>query len=447
MLPVTFLVLLTFLLSIADGVAAKKTDLPPDPPAKLAVDTPNPWFWLHAYDGTMTRAEFAAVLQKTFDPFGGLKSYIEWSDTEAKIYPSPTDHREPQFVLPFAVAPTPPHWLYRLPEEFRALTKPMDKPLLGLKIAIDPGHIGGKWGEIEERSTPYRDLGRIQEGDMNLITATILEKKLNDLGAEVLLTRHETEPVTPMRPENLLDEAREYYLSKRPELSQLSVADQIRSIGMDRLHLRANFLFVRKYEFMARAAKIRAFHPDLTVVLYINATPSSEWSRLIGVDQNIFFIHGSYTKEEAQDPTQQIRLVYKILDRVTPIEYEVATAIAQSFTQTTGIKPVPYMDSTTTRAIDPTNPYVVARNLGANRYYDGPVVTTEPYFMNNRTIARRLLAGDYDGLRVIDGKPVGSIFREYADCVIAGLLKAYTGSNPPNELVIPNSLPNPKPNT
>ena len=46
----------------------------------------------------------------------------------------------------------------------------------------------------------------------------------------------------------------------------------------------------------------------------------------------------------------------------------------------------------------PGNPYVVARNLAANREYDGPVVCTEPYFMNNRVTYQRLLAGDYEGL-------------------------------------------------
>ena len=73
----------------------------------------------------------------------------------------------------------------------------------------------------------------------------------------------------------------------------------------------------------------------------------------------------------------------------------------------------------------PGNPYVVARNLAANREYDGPVVCTEPYFMNNHIVYQRLLAGDYDGTRDFDGKPYASIFREYADCVAQGLVKAY----------------------
>jgi hypothetical protein len=47
--------------------------------------------------------------------------------------------------------------------------------------------------------------------------------------------------------------------------------------------------------------------------------------------------------------------------------------------------------------------------------------------MNNQTVYKRLLAGDYEGQRTFDGKSYGSIFREYADCVAQGLVKAYSG--------------------
>jgi hypothetical protein len=71
------------------------------------------------------------------------------------------------------------------------------------------------------------------------------------------------------------------------------------------------------------------------------------------------------------------------------------------------------------------NAFVVARNLAFNREHDGPVVVTEPYFMNERVTLLRLLAGDYKGVRLVAGKGRESIFREYADCIAAGLVDAY----------------------
>ena len=56
----------------------------------------------------------------------------------------------------------------------------------------------------------------------------------------------------------------------------------------------------------------------------------------------------------------------------------------------------------------------------------GPVVFLEPYFMNNATVYRRIQLGDYDGTQDVDGQDLPSIFREYADAVVRGLIAFYT---------------------
>lgn len=395
-------------------------------PQAPVADTPNPWCWLARYDKTTTRAEFEGQV-RVYDPKGALAKYAVIDDAGITLFPSDLERRIPQFHLDFApsigAAAAFPK-TFRSPAEFRALKKPSGKPLSGLKVAIDPGHIGGEWGQVEDRSIFYDGIGRIQEGDMNLITSAILVKSLTELGAQVFVTRSEPEPVTDVRPSDLADEAEALILKNHPNLVK-------GHIPRDRIELATHLLFERKYEFLARGDKIRAhFDPDITVVLYINATPSSGRGHLIGVNQNIFFVEGAYLPEEVAQDDQRERLVYKALDRVAPVEYQVAAAIASAFQETTHLPPVAYGDSPTTRLIDPANYYVVARNLGANRQYDGPVVTTEPYFMNHRVTAQRLVAGDYDGERVFGGAPYPSIFREYADCVKRGLLAAYGGAAP-----------------
>jgi hypothetical protein len=66
---------------------------------------------------------------------------------------------------------------------------------------------------------------------------------------------------------------------------------------------------------------------------------------------------------------------------------------------------------------------VFARNLAANRLVNGPVVFLEPYYQNNRLVYQRIQLGDYEGLRDVNGTPMKSIFREYADAVAEGLSK------------------------
>jgi hypothetical protein len=395
--------------------------------------TPNPWFALDVFQGTITREQFEQKLHTLFDPFNAFAPYLDINDSRVVFYPSATDHSTPQFVLHFAAAgqATAAMRWFRTPEEFRAATHPPEKPLDGLRVAIDPGHIGGPWAQMEERSTRYNGSAPVQEGDLNLITARILKKELTDLGANVYVVRDSTEPVTPFRPNDFIEEARELLIAHAKNKANLRALppDHLNLLFGARLTELTEFLFYRCSEIIERGNRIRNnFVPDITVTLYIDATPRSSRGLVTPVNSNIFFVGGSYTKTEMQDPEMQQRCVYKICEGGADIEAEVANAISLVFAQRTGLGPVKYGDSNTTRQVLPNNPYVVARNLAANREYDGPVVCTEPYFMNNRVVYRRLLAGDYDGTRNFDGKPYTSIFREYADCVAQGLVKAYSGS-------------------
>jgi len=391
---------------------------------------PNPWCVLDPYQGTITRQQFEQKMATLYDPFGVFPTYYEITDSQVTFYPGTKDRRVPQFTLDFAPPnhPVPgPRW-FRTPAEFRAEGHPLDKPLAGLRVAIDPGHIGGPWAQMEGRSTRYNGSAPVQEGDLNLITGRLLKAELTNLGASVFEVRDSTEPVTPYRPDDLLPEARQLLLEHSAH------APRMRALPVDKLNLLfgqkvmdlAEFLFYRCSEIKERGNRIRNnFVPDITVTLYIDATPGSGRGRLTSSNANIFFVHGSYTRAEMADPDMQRRCVYKMVENASDIEAEVATDIAGIFTQRTGLGPVKYGDSGTTRQIASGNGYVVARNLAANREYDGPVVCTEPYFMNNRVVYQRLLAGDYDGTRTFSGKKYTSIFREYADCVAQGLLKAY----------------------
>ncbi len=85
----------------------------------------------------------------------------------------------------------------------------------------------------------------------------------------------------------------------------------------------------------------------------------------------------------------------------------------------------------------PDHPYstklgnaVWARNLLANRLYQCPVIFMEPYTMNSTEFIARHKAGDYEGLRMIDGKMRLSVYREYAQAVADGLV-AYYGERQP----------------
>jgi hypothetical protein len=169
----------------------------------------------------------------------------------------------------------------------------------------------------------------------------------------------------------------------------------------------------------------RSFQPDITIVLQHNATAESMRGGFAKTNRNIFFVNGAFSADELRQPSQRFRLVTKLLENVTPIEAGVAGAISLRFKARTGFPPVEYGNSATTRRVIKGNDFVVARNLAFNRNHDGPVVVTEPYFMNQADTLVRLLAGDFPGEKPVAGKPRTSIYREYVECVVEGILDAY----------------------
>jgi hypothetical protein len=70
-------------------------------------------------------------------------------------------------------------------------------------------------------------------------------------------------------------------------------------------------------------------------------------------------------------------------------------------------------------------PSVYVRDLIANRIYHGPVIYCEGPYMNARDAYYRIIAGDYLGLRAIQGQSVPSIYRDYAAAVERGVLKYF----------------------
>jgi N-acetylmuramoyl-L-alanine amidase len=409
--------------------SAKVLDLL-NPPSKAD------WQTLAAYSNTLTRKQFESRLQAIFDSTGALKPFLKISDSCVTVFSSTDANREILAKIDFAasdeqIKAAPES--FRTPEEFAKTDHSSGQPLAGLRVVIEPADIGGKWGDMEDRSTFYPKFGLIQEGDINLTLGKVLRDKLAKLGANVFLVRENNEPVSGCQPDDLdpvLDDIlknRRYLL---PE-SYFFDAGYSTKITAWQRKVAKNTLLTKTLEARARAEAARKhYDADLTIVLQHNATPRSTYGALTPINRNIFFVHGAYMPQEIRkDPEQRYRLLLKLLQNITPTEIAVAVKIADQFKQVTGFPPVLYGNSASTRMVTGDNLYVVARNIAFNREHDGPVVVTEPYFMNQQVTLRRLLAGDFDGSKKISGKDYISIYREYADCVAKGIVEAYARKN------------------
>src|SRR6202030_3928256 len=107
------------------------------------------------------------------------------------------------FTLRFAVDAPTKEYVPRLWRPANSLGHATEtKPLGGLRVALGPGHLGGKWAQMEERWFKIGDSHPVQEGDLTLQVARILARKLRGLGATVSFVRSQLQPVTPLRPDD-----------------------------------------------------------------------------------------------------------------------------------------------------------------------------------------------------------------------------------------------------
>ena len=384
---------LMFLLLAAGAGAQKLTPLAPRPD----------WSSLDKFQRTITKEDFTRLLTQVYSPRGAWQGYFTIADDHATVVTSPG---KPPFRLEFApdaasAKPVPRYWNPR-------------KSLKGLRIAIDPGHLGGSWAQTEARWFRIGGNKPVAEGDMTLYVARLLKAELESRGASVSLTRTSSKPSTGLRPSKLRIKA------------AASLHDEGRRVTPDSLKAEAERLFYRTAEIRARAKKVNdGIRPDLVLALHFNA---EEWGNpaapsLTGVNHLHLLVNGCFSPQELSYEDQRHDLMVKLLNRSYDTEAAASRAVAQSMARATGLPPYTYASSTAINTGG--SPYIWARNLLANRLYECPVVYLEPYVMNNREVYHRIQLGDYKGRHDINGTPRESIFREYARGVADGIAAYY----------------------
>lgn len=247
---------------------------------------------------------------------------------------------------------------------------------------------------------------------MTLHVAKLLKPQLEELGATVSLVRSSAEPITPFRPENLVELA----------ANDDSLTDPVS------LRLFTEKLFYRTAEIRARADLVnQTIKPDLVLCLHFNADAWGDPANPTLVPNNHFHVllNGGYTSEEVRLPDQRFEMLKKLLQRTHEEELIVGKTVAETFAEISELPPFIYHSAGTNFRAIPSSPYLYARNLLANRLYDCPVIFMEPYVMNSVPDYNRIQAGDYLGLREINGKFVPSIFQEYANALALGLANHY----------------------
>lgn len=389
------------------------------------------WSRLKAYEHVRTRAEVTRQLEAVYSIDEAHRLTLRPNEEALQIRTSDADQWH---ALPFRppeapMAPPQGERYWRTREEIlQTHARTPGKPLTGLRLVLDPGHLGGRWARMEERWFRMGpDLAPVTEGDMTLQVAKLLKPRLEALGAVVKLTRTSSRPVTKRRP-------RHFQAQAEADLRRMGVTEPRRhyrpsdppEARWKTIQWHAEKYFYRVSEIRERARLVNTrLQPDLALCLHFNAEAWGDPQNPAFVPRNHFhlLINGAYSLGEMGREDERFGMLLRLLQGTHAEERALAETMAIHMARTIQLPAYTY---TTNNVMRPSgNPYVYARNLLANRLFECPVIYFEPYVMNCQDVHDRVQAGFYEGTRVVAGKPRPSLYHEYASGVVQGLVAHY----------------------
>lgn len=387
-------------------------------------DPPN-WKALERFQKTITREEFERLLRDVYCTRGTNDAFIRVDAAVACILMD----RDAQswFTLRFAVSEQARRVV---PKPWRpARSRPRRGKagaLSGVRIALDPGHIGGPWAKMEERWFKSGDGAPVEEGEMTLRVATMLADRLRALGGRVSFVRDKSEPVTPYRPADFKETARAILRANGIENPPEDFRTPDDPLKEQTVRWQSELLFYRTSEIRERARLVNSkLRPDVVLCLHFNAEAWGDERNPTLSDKNHLhlLVNGAYLPAEIESDDERFEMLHRLLSRTYDEEVKIAESAAAALARKSGLPPYEYTKDIVAKV--GTSGYVYARNLVATRLYRCPVVYFEPYVMNSSDVFARIQAGDYEGLRVINGIERPSIYREYVDGVVEGLVEYY----------------------
>src|SRR5438094_10395214 len=302
------------------------------------------WDVLERYQQTITHDEFLHLINDVYCTHGFAADLIDVNADHARILIS----RQAQkfFTLRFATDDAARKSVPRLWRPAKCLpTAMLEKPLSGLKVALDPGHLGGSWAKMEERWFQVGDTKPVQEGDLTLQVARLLAPRLRELGARVSFVRNSDEPTTAKRPDDFRELARKILIKNGVPQPRADVLDPNDPAKEQTIRWQSEILFYRYSEIRRRTALVNVkLHPDLVLCLHFNAEGWGDANNPSLIDANHLhlLVNGSYLQPELELDDERFEMVRRLLSRAFDEELPLAEAIAVAMANETQLPTYEY---------------------------------------------------------------------------------------------------------
>jgi N-acetylmuramoyl-L-alanine amidase len=317
---------------------------------------------------------------------------------------------------------------------------PAPLSLRGLRVAIDPGHMGGDvW---DKRTGKYVETSggvRVSEGLINLQTSLLVEQRLRALGAEVLVTHRGLGPVSSLPYEKL--DIHEY---GQREVRARALEDWFQALlaSSSESKLGENFknasavkkafseimrgdYYAQRADLAARSALVAAFKPDLTLVIHFDASQKAPTPNAGNITRA--YVPGSFMKTEFATGEARAHFLAHLGQGA---QWYRSVQLAQSIVNEIGKNLNVTIPKSDLSGTTPVLPGVFARNLALTRQIAGsPIAYIECLTYGNLAEFNRLIKKD-GGTLMIDGKAIAysSRLAALADSITIGVVK-YVDAN------------------
>jgi len=354
------------------------------------------------YQEKYTRSEIEEKLGLFLQKDGGVSSYFSLSNETFTFYNAPeTDlNRQVEYTLKLALE--------------KALTQPQETKrsnLIGVKIAIDPGHLGGLFAHMEERyidippSLERTESITFDEGTLSYLTAVYLKVLLEKEGAIVMITRDRVG-------EGVYSEGFFDWLKTNPQLwsNQVSLT---RVFGK----------YYNPLDLRARAEKINDFAPDLSVVIHYNSQDADESkpsnNHVSPVNYNLVFIPGAFCENELTEQDSRYEFLRLLVSEDLNASLQFSKAVLEKFSQHLNVPVHSKADGAhyLNRVCLKLDEGIYARNLALTRLIHGPVCYGETLIQNNIDECVNLSRKDF----VINGQFCSSRVKQVAEAYFDGI--------------------------
>lgn len=313
------------------------------------------------------------------------------------------------------------------------------KPLEGLRVALDPGHLAHnmEMAEIEgkyvkmlpSKATKGKKVAFFEAGH-TLATAHFLKEKLEALGATVYMTRSRLDDY----PLGL-----SYFEWKKTQAEQgmrealeKGFIDSVRAekVRNNEVSEKEHFTWVyNQLDLRKRAELINSWKPHLTVIIHYNITQAAWRDRnrlgFFPAAKDNFcmtFTPGSFMKGELQRPIDRLSFARLLLTPDLDRSVSLSTEVVEEFHKklkipyVTAESPTSYIERACVYA---GSPGVYARNLSLSRLVASPLVYGESLCQEYPDEALALSRTPFE----IAGVPTSERVARVAEAYMAGILE------------------------